>query len=140
MTKLLSTTEFLIYVTLTNYGAVLGGVSLWAALFLLGLIAQRLERAFGVPTGWKVLLWAPSGILLYTVYTLVQAGPDADTPVGHYDLEKSIAYGLLLVSSILSLRSCFIIYRLLRKLAHDDPSTLRQGSGSSTKSKADYEA
>lgn len=120
MTKLLSTTEFLIYVTLTNYGAVLGGVSLWAALFLLGLIAQRLERAFGVPTGWKVLLWAPSGILLYTVYTLVQAGPDAGAAVGHYDLEKSIAYGLLLISSILSLRSCFIIYRLLRKLAHDD--------------------
>ncbi len=118
MTRLLSTTEYLIYVTLTNYGAVLGGVSLWAALFLLGLIAQRLEKAFGITTGWKALLWAPSGILLYTVYTLVQAGPGTGGPEGHDDLEKNIAYGLLLLSSVLSLRGCFVVYRLLRRLTH----------------------
>lgn len=123
MTKLLSTTEYLLYVTLTNYGAVLGGVSLWAALFLLGLIAQRLEKAFDIPTGWKALLWAPSGILLYTVYTLVQAGPGSSGPGGHENLEKNIAYGLLLVSSLFSLRGCFVVYNLLRKLTHYEESS-----------------
>lgn len=116
MTKLLSTGEYLLYITLTNYLAVLAGVSLWASLFLLGLIARRLERAFDVPTPWRILVWAPSGILAYTVYTLVSAGGGAGTQAGSV-LERQIAYGALLVSACLSLWGCGATWALLIRLA-----------------------
>lgn len=102
MTQLLSSAEYLLFVTLTNYLAVLAGVTLWGSFFLLGLIAQRLEQAFEIPTHWRLLLWAPSGILLYTVYTLVSAGSGPGNAAG-FALERQIAYGALLVSGALCL-------------------------------------
>ena len=116
MVKLLSTSEFLAYVVLTNYVAVLGGVLLWVAFFLLGLIARRLERAFETPTGWRLLVWAPSGILLYTIYTLAQAG-SAGVAVPALRLEREIAYGALLVSAVCSLYGCAATWFLLLRLA-----------------------
>jgi len=115
VTKLLTTGEYLMYITLTNYLAVLAGVSLWASLFLLGLIARRLERAFEVPTRWRMLLWTPSGILLYTVYTLVSGGGGAGNEAGTA-LERQIAYTALLGSAILSLWGCGTIWSLLVRL------------------------
>ena len=116
MTKLLTTAEYLLYITFTNYLAVLAGVTLWASLFLLGLIARRLEHAFEVPTRWRLLLWTPSGILLYTVYTLVSGGGGAGNEAGTA-LERRIAYTALLTSAILSLWGCGTIWSLLARLA-----------------------
>lgn len=115
MLRLLSPAEILVYVTFTNYLAVLGGVALWAALFVLGLIARRLERAFEVPTHWRLLLWAPSGILLYTVYVLVAAGGGGDSS-GGTALERRVAYGALLISAVLSLWGCGRTMLLLLRL------------------------
>lgn len=117
MDKLLSTGDYLLYVVLTNYMAVLGGVLLWAALFFLGLIARRLERAFETPTGWRLLLWAPSGILLYTVYTLAQAGSAGAAGAGGLRLERQIAYGALAISAVCSLYGCGATWFLLLRLA-----------------------
>ncbi len=116
MTRLLSTSEYLLYITLTNYIAVLGGVTLWSALFLLGLTARRLERAFAVKTQWRLLLFAPSGILLYTVYTLVSASGGPGTEAGSL-IERRIAYGALFASAILSLWGCASTWLLLLRLA-----------------------
>ena len=116
MTRLLTTPEYLLFITMTNYMAVLAGVTLWAALFILGLIAARLERAFAVKTGWRLLLFAPSGILLYTVYTLVAAGGGSGTAAGSL-IERRIAHGGLLVSAVLSLWGCGTTWTLLIRLA-----------------------
>ena len=116
MTRLLTTSEYLLYVTLTNYIAVLAGVTLWSALFLLGLVARRLEQAFAVATGWRLLLTAPSGILMYTVYTLVSASGGPGTQAGS-ELERRIAYGALLASALLSLWGCGATWALLLRLA-----------------------
>ena len=116
MVKLLSTTDYLLYVVLTIYMAVLGGVLLWVSLFFLGLIARRLERAFETPTGWRLLLWAPSGILLYTVYTLAQAGSAGAAGAG-LKLEREIAYGALCLSAVCSLYGCAATWFLLLRLA-----------------------
>lgn len=116
MEKLLSTGDYLVYIVLTNYMAVLGGVLLWVSLFLLGLIARRLERAFETPTRWRLLLWGPSGILLYTVYTLAQAGTGG-AAVAELKLERAIAYGALIASAVLSLWGCAMTWALLVRLA-----------------------
>jgi len=124
MLKLLSPSELLVYVTLTNYVAVLGGVFLWTAFFVLGLVARRLERAFETPTHWRLLLWAPSGILLYTVSTLVQAGGSAGTtPAG---AELVTAYALLALSGAGCLLGCWSTYALLTDLA--GPSAPGEGA------------
>ncbi len=115
--SLLSTNEYLLYITLTNYVAVLGGVALWAAFFMLGLIARQLERSFETPTGWQLLQWGPSGILLYTVYTLVQAGPGQGGVV-EFILERQIAYVLLFLSGISCAVGCYLVYRTLARLSH----------------------
>jgi subtilisin family serine protease len=114
--KLLTTTDYLFYVVLTNYMAVLGGVLLWVSFFFLGLIARRLERAFETPTGWRLLLWAPSGILLYTVYTLASAG-SAGVAMPGLKVERGIAYGALFVSAAGSLYACAATWVLLLRLA-----------------------
>lgn len=113
MLRLLTAGELFVYVTLTNYVAVLGGVLLWVSFFVLGLIARRLERAFETPTRWRLLLWAPSGILLYTVYALASAGaPPSAT-------ERLAAYGLLFASGAGCLVSCGATYALLRRLERE---------------------
>lgn len=128
MTKLLTTGEFLLYITLTNYMTVLGGVLLWVSLFLLGLIARRLERAFEVATHWRFLLWSPSGILLYTVYTLVHAGPG---PGGEAEgsLERTIAYGALAGSAVFCLFGCGATFALLARLSRARAAARRSGLG-----------
>lgn len=120
MIKLLTTTEVLLYISLTNYMAVLGGITLWTAFFALGLIARRLERAFATPTHWQMLVWAPSGILLYTIYTLAQAGPAAAN-VPAFKVEKLVAYGALLLSGLGCLWGCLVTLRLLAGFAGTPP-------------------
>ncbi len=117
MIKLLSTGEILVYVTLANYMAILGGIGLWAAFFLLGLIARRLEHAFDIATHWHLLCWAPSGILLYTVYTLAQAGTGATA----FRYETYLAYGALLGSGLGCMWGCLATLRLLARIARTPP-------------------
>lgn len=120
MIKLLTTGEVLLYVTLTNYMAILGGIGLWAAFFLLGLIARRLEHAFDTATHWQLLCWAPSGILVYTIYTLAQAGSEsANIPALRY--ETYVAYAALLVSGIGCMWGCLATLRLLARIARTPP-------------------
>lgn len=116
MTRLLTTWQYLMFITMTNYLAVIAGITLWSALFILGLIARRLERAFQVPTSWRLLLFAPSGILLYTVYSLVAAGGGAGTPEGSL-IERRIAHSAFLLSACLSLWGCWSTWSLLLRLA-----------------------
>ena len=116
MTTLLTPAEYLTYVTLTNYVAVLAGGTLWGSFFFLGLIARRLEDALNVPTHWRFLLVAPSGILLYTVYTLVSAGAAVGTETS-YLLERRIAYGVLVTSGALCLFGCAATWWSLARLA-----------------------
>lgn len=124
MIKLLSPGEVMMYVTLTNYMAIFGGIGLWAAFFLLGMIARRLERAFEIPTHWQLLCWAPSGILLYTIYTLAQAGTGS-AALGAFHVETYVAYGALLVSGLGCTWGCLATLRLLARIARTPPPRFR---------------
>ena len=115
MTKLLSPAEYLTFVTLTNYIAVLAGVSLWGSFLLLALMARRLESALDVQTHWRLLAFAPSGILLYTVYALVSAGGVPGSAAG-FALERQIAYGALLLSGALCVFSAGMTWTALSRL------------------------
>jgi hypothetical protein len=76
----------------------LGALLLWIGFFLLGIIARRYEVVFKQWTGWKSLMFAPSGILIYVIVISAQYLALSSSP----DLQKvldAVAYGSLLLSS-----------------------------------------
>ena len=86
------------WVSLFKALSILGALLLWCGFFLLGVIARRYEVVFRQFTGWKPLMGAPSGILVYVAII------SAQTFSLHMseDLQKALdilAYGALLVSA-----------------------------------------
>lgn len=99
MRLLLTSSEFFVYITLTNLLAVLGGVLLWATCFLFAIIARRYELVLRKKTNWQFLMFAPSGILLYA---LIQAYAFM-SQIKMNPAQSWLGYGFFLVSGLLSL-------------------------------------
>jgi len=92
-----------------NYLLVLGAILLWLAFLFLGIIARRYEIVLGERTNWQFMVFSPTGILVFAVIQLVYCGVG-----GKMMLPKGgvsyIAYGLFLLSGILSLLSSIRFY------------------------------
>lgn len=92
--------EYLLYVVLANYLTIFSGVLFLLAFILLGLIALRVARVFGVRTHWPLLFLGPVGAIVYSVYTIVHgAGPSGSKEA--FILERWIAYGSFLICGVL---------------------------------------
>jgi len=92
--------QYLLYVVLTNYLTIFSGVLFLLAFILLGLIALRVTRVFGVHTHWPLLFLGPVGAIVYSVYTIVHgAGPTGSKEA--YTLERWIAYGSFMLCGVL---------------------------------------
>jgi ascorbate-specific PTS system EIIC-type component UlaA len=92
---------------------ILGALLLWTAFFLLGVIARRYEVVFQKWTGWKSLMLAPSGILVYIAVISAQAFAVTSSP----DLQNALdilAYGALLLSSA----ACFWVVNRFHTVLH----------------------
>lgn len=61
----MTASERLLYVTLSSAASLLGALALWAALVCLGIVARRYQAALRMGTGWRYLVVAPVGILLF---------------------------------------------------------------------------
>jgi hypothetical protein len=96
-----------------NYLLVLGAVLLWLAFIVLGIIARRYQIVLGERTNWQFMVFAPTGILLFAIIQLYYCGF-----VGKMMLPKGginyLAYGLFLISGILSLVANFRFYQVTK--------------------------
>lgn len=92
-----------------NYLLVLGAILLWLAFIVLGIIARRYEIVLGERTNWQFMVFAPTGILVFAIIQLSFCGIGGKMmlPKGGADY---VAYGLLLLSGILSLLSSIRFY------------------------------
>jgi hypothetical protein len=92
-----------------NYLLVLGAILLWLAFMFLGIIARRYEIVLGERTNWQFMVFAPTGILIFAIIQLSFCGVGGKMmlPKGGVDY---VAYGLFLVSGILSLLSSIRFY------------------------------
>ena len=96
-----------------NYVLVLGAVFLWIAFIVLGIIARRYEIVLGERTDWQFMMFAPTGILIFAVIQLIYCGLGGKMmlPKGGVNY---LAYGLFLVSGVLSLIANYRFYQVTR--------------------------
>jgi hypothetical protein len=110
--------EYLLFVVLTNYLTIFSGVLFLLAFILLGLIALRVSRVFGVRTHWPLLFVGPVGAIVYSVYTIVHGGGPTGSKQA-YALERWLAYGAFLVCGLLCWWGVLRFYRALGALAKE---------------------
>jgi hypothetical protein len=67
----LSSTEQLLYVTVTHAVSVIGSAMLWLTCVIFAIIARRYELVLHKRTRWQIMMLAPSGLLVYTIMRAV---------------------------------------------------------------------
>jgi uncharacterized membrane protein len=96
-----------------NYLLVLGAILLWLAFIILGIIARRYEIVLNERTDWQFMMCAPTGILVFAIIQLVYCGIGGKMMLPKGGLNY-IAYGLFLLSGILSLIANLRFYQVTR--------------------------
>ncbi len=96
-----------------NYLLVLGAILLWLAFIILGIIARRYEIVLNERTDWQFMIFAPTGILIFAIIQLVYCGIGGKMMLPKNGMNY-IAYGLFLLSGILSLIANFRFYQVTR--------------------------
>lgn len=96
-----------------NALSLLGALMLWGTFFLLGIIARRYELVFQKWTGWKSMMLAPSGILVYVV--IVTAGWWNASPALQPVLD-GIAYTALVLSALATWVVVARFHKVIRQL------------------------
>ncbi len=115
MERILTTTQYFIFVNLTSFIAILGGLTLWAGFILLGIIARRFEQAYGLATHWLFQMIAPAGVCAYLVMQAVASlrrenmGP----------LELWTGYTLLAWSAGMCLWGAYRFHKILRQIERE---------------------
>jgi len=82
--------------------AIFGSIFLWINYALFGLIARRYRQVFNRATYSTLLIAAPTGLLIYTLFLIFKATPLLDEPK-LADLARWIAYVALVTSGFLCL-------------------------------------
>lgn len=112
MERILTDAQHWIFVTLTSYAAVLGGLLLWIGFIFIGLISRRFEQAYGKTTYWQFHMAAPAGLFVYLVMQSVAS-------LKHHNLspvEQWIGYALLAWSAGQCLWGVFRFRRVLSEI------------------------
>jgi hypothetical protein len=100
-------------VVIPNYLMVLGAVLLWLAFIVMGIIARRYEIVLGEKTNWQFMMIAPTGILFFALIQLYFCGLGGKMMLPKGDMNY-IAYGLFLLSGVLSLFANIRFYKVTR--------------------------
>ncbi|UCG93344.1 MAG: hypothetical protein JSV97_06500, partial [candidate division WOR-3 bacterium] len=90
-----------------------GAILLWLAFIILGIIARRYQIVLGERTDWQFMTFAPTGILIFAIIQLVYCGIGGKMMLPKNGINY-IAYGLFLLSGILSLIASFRFYQVTR--------------------------
>ncbi len=97
-----------------------GALLLWFGFFMLGIIARRYEIVFKKWTGWKAMMVAPSGILVYVFFIVAQILPWRLDASSQKAIEMA-AYVCLVASAL----SCLILsdrfFRFIRNILSPAP-------------------
>ena len=108
--------QHLVFVTLTSWLAIVGGLVLWGGFFFLGLISRRFEKAYGKITHWQFLLLSPAGAVGYLAM-------QSAASLQHQNLgpaEQWIGYTLLIWSAGLCLWGVLRFQQLVRKISREE--------------------
>lgn len=96
-----------------NYVLIIGAVFLWIAFIVLGVIARRYEIVLGERTDWQFMMIAPTGILFFAVIQLIYCGFGGTMMLPKGGINY-LAYGLFLISGVLSVIANYRFYQVAR--------------------------
>lgn len=116
MDRILSTSQYMVFVNLTSFMAILGGIALWGGFAVMGLIAKRYEQVYGMVTHWQFQMIAPAGIFIYLLMQAIAS-------LRHQNMgaiELWTGYTLLSWSAGLCFWACFRFYKLLNTLEQEN--------------------
>lgn len=116
MDKVLSASQYLIFVNLTSFMTILGGVVLWLGFIIMGLVSRRYEQVLGKATHWQSQMVAPAGMFIYLLMQAIAS-------LRHHNmgsLELWTGYTLLAWSAGLAFWACFQFYKMLTKLEQEN--------------------
>lgn len=103
--------------------AIFGSICLWINYALFGMIARRYGQVFGKVTYSTLLILAPTGLLVYTLFLIFKATPLLSDP----DLAKAaqwVAYLALLASGLLCLLGIGRFSRVLSLVTRPEPASI----------------
>jgi hypothetical protein len=115
MEKVLTATQYFVFVNFTSFIAILGGLILWAGFILMGLVSRRFELAYGIVTHWLFQMIAPAGVCIYLAMQSIAS-------IRHQNMgpiELWTGYTLMIWSSILCLWGAYRFYRLFCQLERE---------------------
>ena len=121
--------------------AVFGSLLLWISYGLFGLIARRYRQVFGCSTYSTLVILAPSGLLIYTLFLVFKVTPLLENPALANTVQK-IAYAGLLASGVFCLvgvaKFASVLSKVTAKLADPGaapaPEPIGAGAGRGAKS------
>ena len=116
MGTVLTGNQHLIFVTLTSWLAILGGLIMWVGFIFLGLVSRRFEKAFGKISHWQFLVLAPAGAVGYLAMQSVAS-------LQHQNLgpvEQWIGYTLLIWSAGMCLWGVLQLRQLVLKMSREE--------------------
>ncbi len=111
----LTDADYLIYVVAMNYLTIFSGVLFLLAFILMGLVALRVSRVFGVSTSWPLFFIGPVGALVYSVYTIVHAGGSGGSAKA-VAAERWLAYSVFLIGGAVCWWGVRSFWRALQSL------------------------
>jgi len=103
--------------------AIFGSILLWINYALFGLIARRYGQVFGKNTYSGLLILAPTGLLIYTLFLIFKATPvlaDPDTAAA----AQWVAYVALMISGLFCLVGIGRVSRVLSLVTRPEPDPL----------------
>lgn len=115
MERILTANQYFVFVNLTSFVAILGGLALWSGFVLMGLVSRRFEQAYGIITHWLFQMIAPAGVCIYLAMQSVAS-------LRHQNMgpiELWTGYTLLIWSAILCMWGAYRFFKLLRQLERE---------------------
>jgi hypothetical protein len=110
--------------------AVFGSIVLWISYALFGLITRRYKQVFGRATYSTLIISAPSGLLIYTLFLILKATPVLESPAVA-NAAQWFAYLALMASGLFCLvgvaKFAGVLRHVTRPAAGDAP--LLTGAG-----------
>lgn len=95
--------------------AVVSGILFWAGFLIFGFIARRYSSVFNKPTFHGLLMFAPSGILIYSVLLILKSSLFIKSPELSGVIQIT-AYSFLVLSAALCLAGILKFNRLIDEL------------------------
>jgi uncharacterized MnhB-related membrane protein len=112
--------------------AVFGAIVLWISYALFGLITRRYKQVFGRATYSSLIISAPSGLLIYTLFLILKATPVLE----NHDVARVaqwFAYLSLLASGLFCLvgvaKFAGVLRQVTRPMGSDAPLLPVLGKG-----------